>query len=77
MVNGELWALRDKAHRQFDKFYAKVPITKEKASRLLAGILHAYQSEAHIGFLHDYYREMVIEESKNVLDRYQSRGISG
>jgi polyhydroxyalkanoate synthesis regulator phasin len=76
MANGELRALRDKAHKQFDKLHTKGLMSKDDAYRWLAGILQAPQSEAHIGHLNDYYCKKVIEESKKVLDRYQARGIS-
>ena len=76
MANGELRALRDKAHKQFDKLHQKGLMSKDGAYRWLAGVLQAPQSEAHIGHLNDYYCKKVIEESKKVLDRYQSRGIS-
>ena len=49
MANGELKALRDKAHKQFDKLHQNGLMSKDAAYRWLAGILQAPQSEAHIG----------------------------
>ncbi len=71
MANGELRALRDKAHKQFDKIHKTGIMTKDDAYRWLANILQAPLSEAHIGHLSEHYCNLVIDESKKVLERHR------
>lgn len=70
MANKELRALRAEAHRYFDQFYKSGLMSKEDAYSWLADLLCAPLSEAHIGYLGEYYCREVIEESKNLLEHH-------
>lgn len=45
-------------------------MTKQEAYQWLSGLLGIPQSEAHIGYLSEYYCELVISESKKEFERY-------
>lgn len=67
MANGELRALRIKAHRYFDCIHQSGLLTKRDAYAWLANAISAPMSHAHIGQLSEYYCRVVIEESKQFL----------
>ncbi len=69
MADHKLRALRTEAHRHFDKLYKSGIMSKEEAYFWLANLISAPLSEAHIGYLGEYYCSMVIEESKKLFER--------
>ena len=78
MANGDLRALRREAHRHFDRLHQSGMMTRNGAYQWLAGMLQAPQSQAHIGYLGEYYCKMVIEESRNLLEnRRRTLGRTG
>ena len=48
-------------------------MSREDAYHWLASILAAPLSQAHIGYLGEYYCKQVIEESKKVLDSRKNK----
>lgn len=64
----------ERDYTQEVKLYQNGLMSKDAAYRWLAGILQAPQSEAHIGYLGDYYCKLVIDESKKVLEQHRARG---
>lgn len=69
MANRELRALRAEAHRYFDRLYKSGFMTKQDSYYWLAGILDAPLSQAHIGYLGEYYCQVVIDESRKLLEK--------
>ncbi len=67
-ANGALRALRLEAHRYFDRLHQSGLMSKNDAYQWLADILQAPLSQAHIGYLGEYYCRRVIEESRQMLD---------
>lgn len=67
MANRELRALRKTAHFYFDQLYWRGLMTKQEAYQWLANLVGAPISQAHIGYLREYYCTQVIEESKKYL----------
>lgn len=72
LANRQLRALRRTAHEQFNKIYQLELMCKNDAYSWLAGVLNVPKSQAHIGFLGEYYCQVVIDESCKLLER---RGI--
>jgi hypothetical protein len=68
MANSRLRALRRKAHYYFDMLHLNGIMTKKEAYEWLAVILQAPRTQAHIGYIGEYYCMMVIEESRRLLD---------
>ncbi len=68
LANGKLRALRYEAHKQFDQLYLTGVMSKNEAYTWLAGILSVPKSQAHIGYLGEYYCGLVIEESKKLME---------
>ena len=75
LANHELRALRNEAHRHFDKLYLSGMMSKQDAYLWLAGILQVPLSKAHIGFLGEYYCRQVIESSQTMLERRRRQGV--
>ena len=73
MANHELRQLRKTAHDCFDKLYKTGIMTKQEAYQWLADIICAPLSQAHIGYLGEYYCKVVIERSKQLLARSSMR----
>ena len=73
MANHELRALRRSAHEYFDQLFKSGYMTKEDAYLWLAELISAPLSQAHIGYLGEYYCRLVIEECKKLLARQQKR----
>lgn len=73
-ANWKLRKLRNEAHHYFDQLYKRGYMTKQDAYYWLADILCVPFSEAHIGYLGEYYCQKVIEESKKVLARHAGIG---
>lgn len=72
-ANQELRALRIQAHRSFDALHQTGHMSKRDAYLWLAKILHAPQSQAHIGYLGEYSCKQVILESNLMLQQCELR----
>ena len=70
MADRKLRKLRNEAHKHFSKLICNDYMTKQEAYQWLAGLLCAPQREAHIGYLSEYYCNIVIEERKKEYERY-------
>lgn len=68
LANHELRALRRSAHHYFDQLYECGYMSKQDAYQWLADLIMAPLSEAHIGYLGEYYCKKVIEESRKLLE---------
>lgn len=68
LANHELRTLRKTAHSYFDRLYRQGIMSKQDAYLWLSDLLQSPLSEAHIGYLGEYYCRQVIEESKKILD---------
>jgi len=68
LANQKLRTLRRSAHQYFDQLYLSGIMSKEEAYSWLAYIIQAPMSQAHIGHLGEYYCQLVIDESKKLLD---------
>ena len=75
MANHELRALRRSAHHYFDQLYQSGCMSKQDAYLWLADLIAAPLSQAHIGYLGEYYCKLVIEESKKLLARRQTKPV--
>lgn len=73
MANAELRNLRKEAHHYFDRLYKSGLMTKEGAYQWLADTISAPLSQAHIGYLGEYYCREVIEQSRLLLEREEKR----
>ncbi len=71
LANSNLRSLRRKAHQYFDRLYMSGLMSKQDAYTWLAGILQAPLSQAHIGYLGEYYCQQVIDDSKKLLENRQ------
>lgn len=69
-ANRELRLLRNEAHKYFDRLYLSGMMSKQDAYRWLANQLQAPMSQAHIGYLSEYYCKQVIKASQELLLRY-------
>lgn len=72
LANHELRTLRRTAHQYFDQLHQSGYMSKQDAYQWLADLLCAPLSQAHIGYLGEYYCKQVIEESRRLLSRYQT-----
>ena len=68
LANPALRALRTAAHRKFDKLHESGLMSKKEAYAWLAHILQCPMSQAHIGYLNEYYCSLIIEESGKLFD---------
>lgn len=71
MANHELRNLRNTAHHYFDQLYRSGMMTKQEAYLWLANLISAPLSQAHIGYLGEYYCKLVIEESQKAVEHFQ------
>lgn len=69
MANKKLRSLRKTAHDYFDQLYQSGLMEKQEAYQWLAGLIGAPLSEAHIGYLGEYYCKFVIDECRKLLKR--------
>lgn len=69
MANKKLRSLRKTAHDYFDQLYQSGLMEKQEAYQWLAGLIGAPLSEAHIGYLGEYYCKLVIDECRKLLKR--------
>lgn len=67
MADHNLRALRITTHRQFDKLHLKGYMTRKEAYMWLANLISAPLSQAHIGYLGEYYCNLVLQESEKLL----------
>lgn len=74
LANHELRALRRTAHYYFDQLYKSGYMSKQDAYQWLAHLIMAPLSEAHIGYLGEYYCTQIIQESKKLLERSKRKG---
>lgn len=73
MANRKLRALRKTAHDYFDQLYQSGLMGKQEAYQWLAQLIDAPLSEAHIGYLGEYYCQQVIEECRKLLGKVRSQ----
>lgn len=70
MANPELRRLRKEAHFHFNRLYLDGYMTKDEAYRWLAYIINTTDMKnAHIGNMSEYYCGVVIEKSKEFIER--------
>ena len=69
MANKKLRSLRKTAHDYFNQLYQSGLMEKQEAYQWLAGLIGAPLSEAHIGYLGEYYCKLVIDECRKLLKR--------
>ena len=69
LADAKLRQLRKTAHQYFDKLHMSGLMSKNDAYKWLADVISAPLSEAHIGYLGEYYCNQVIEKAKNLLDK--------
>ena len=72
LANHELRTLRRTAHHYFDQLHQSGMMSKQDAYQWFADLICAPLSEAHIGYLGEYYCKQVIEESRRLLARQKS-----
>ncbi len=72
MAGPELRKMRTEAHRYFNQIYLSGIMSKDDAYAWLADVLGATKSQAHIGYLGDYYCQVVIEKSKELLATHRA-----
>ena len=77
LANPRLRALRVQTHRQFDKLHETGLMTKKDAYGWLAHMLQSPMSQAHIGYLSEYYCSLIIEESGKLLENYKWKLAAG
>lgn len=73
MADHKLRALRREAHRYFNQLYESGYMGKDDAYQWLADQIGAPLSQAHIGYLGEYYCRQVIEESRKLLERREAQ----
>lgn len=73
LANHELRSLRRTAHHYFDQLHESGYMTEQDAYQWLADLICAPLSEAHIGYLGEYYCKQIIEESRKILNRNKNR----
>ena len=69
MADRTLRELRKEAHRCFDAIYKKGYMTKAEAYMWLSNMLSLPLSQTHIGNFGEYYCEVVLKESKKLLEK--------
>ena len=76
MADHRLRTLRRQAHQHFDQLYKSGLglMSKQEAYHLLASIIQAPLSHAHIGYLGEYYCNVVIEAASKLLENHRRCG---
>ena len=69
MADRKLRCLRKTAHDSFDQLHRSGLMSKQDAYRWLAGVIGAPMSEAHIGYLGEYYCQLIADESRKLMVR--------
>ncbi len=64
----KLRAMRTEAHRYFNQIYYRNIMSKREAYEWLSEILGLPISKTHIGQMGEYYCQLVIDESKKLLN---------
>lgn len=67
MADRKLRMLRKTAHDYFDQLYQSGLMEKQEAYQWLSHLIDAPLSEAHIGYLGEYYCRLVIDECRKLL----------
>ena len=67
-ANQKLRAMRTEAHRNFNQIYYRNIMSKREAYEWLSEILGLPISKTHIGQMGEYYCQLVIDESKKLLN---------
>ena len=67
LAGPKLRQLRYAAHREFNKLYQSGLMSKRDAYQWLAMTVQAPMAHAHIGHLGEYYCQVVIDESRKLL----------
>ena len=70
LANHDLRTLRRTAHDYFDRLHQNGLMSKQDAYRWLATLISTPMSQAHIGYLGEYYCKKVITESRRLLERH-------
>jgi len=73
LADGSLRKLRNTAHYYFNQLYETGIMTKTEAYQWLAYQISAPLSQAHIGYLGEYYCNQVIRESQKLLASRKNR----
>ena len=73
LADAKLRALRRTTHQHFDKLHESGLMTKEGAYGWLAFTLQSPLSQAHIGYLSEYYCTLIISESKKLMETWNGR----
>lgn len=68
-ANQKLRSLRRETHKYFNELYHSGLMSKDEAYGWLSMQLQAPRSEAHIGYLGEYYCGKIIRESRKLLER--------
>lgn len=68
LATPELRSLRRQAHLYFDQLYLSGLMSKQVAYQWLSDITCTPPNRAHIGYLREYNCQLVIDESKKLLD---------
>ncbi len=76
LAGPELRRLRYEAHKQFDRLHQSGLMTRKEAYRWLSCIVQAPMEHAHIAHLGEYYCEIVIRESKELLAQRPDRTLA-
>lgn len=72
MADHNLRALRITTHKQFDKLHLNGYMSRKEAYMWLANLISAPLSQAHIGYLGEYYCNLVLQESAKLLKTKQA-----
>ena len=73
LANARLRKLRSEAHKSFDRLHLSGLMSKNEAYAWLAALLQAPMKQAHIGYLGEYYCQVVIDESRRLLSAHRLR----
>ena len=68
LANAKLRALRVTAHKHFDQLHKSGLMSRNEAYGWLAFMLQSPLSQAHIGYLSEYYCNRIIAESDKLFD---------
>ncbi len=72
LAGPKLRLLRREAHIHFGRLYQSGLMTKRKAYEWLSYTVQAPMAHAHIGHLGEYYCQVVIRESKKLMDTHDA-----
>lgn len=72
LANGQLRALRKRAHYYFDRLHEDGYMSRSDAYNWLADYIDMPLNMAHIGFLGEYYCNQVIERCKELIEHRRS-----